>query len=69
LSLRGAADTVTTNGRAALKKVIWLALVAMAACWTVTGEAESYPDKPICLIVPLPPGGGTDLTAQSSLNR
>ena len=42
-------------------------LVALGCCgWTNGVAAQDYPNHPIRMIVPLPPGGGTDLMARFS---
>lgn len=40
-----------------------------AACMIAQVAAQSYPNKPVRLIVPFPPGGGTDLVARSLAQR
>ena len=49
--------------RRSLVAASWLALAA--AAFTLPAAAQdAYPDKPITMIVPAPPGGGTDLVAR-----
>jgi len=46
--------------------IVFASLVASGALAFVSGfaPAQTYPSKPIRLIVPFPPGGGTDVTAR-----
>jgi tripartite-type tricarboxylate transporter receptor subunit TctC len=41
------------------------ALVAMAAAFTLPAAAQNYPNQPIRIIVPTPPGGVADLLARA----
>jgi len=53
------------NKKFLCKASLALALTALASPWAV---AAGYPDKPIRLIVPYPPGGNLDTTARSIAN-
>src|SRR5688572_29395312 len=45
-----------------------LARLLLAACLTLAGlsaTAQTYPNKPIRIIVPFPPGGGVDIVSRA----
>jgi tripartite-type tricarboxylate transporter receptor subunit TctC len=47
-----------------LTKAIFWALTAMAVALSGTVQAQKYPDRPIRLVTPYPPGGGSDIVAR-----
>ncbi|HQU49863.1 MAG TPA: tripartite tricarboxylate transporter substrate binding protein [Casimicrobiaceae bacterium] len=48
----------------ALRSSIVALAAASLAAFAVTGSAQDWPSKPIRMIVPYPPGGGTDIVAR-----
>ena len=57
-------DTARGNGKMRTWRLAALALYLVLAFGGSTGWAQDYPNKPIRLIVPYPPGSGTDIVAR-----
>ncbi|MGE5524535.1 MAG: tripartite tricarboxylate transporter substrate binding protein BugD, partial [Rhodospirillaceae bacterium] len=46
-------------------RVTFMILFAVASVGTAQAATAQYPDKPLRLIVPFPPGGGNDILART----
>ncbi|MBO9513795.1 MAG: tripartite tricarboxylate transporter substrate binding protein [Variovorax sp.] len=46
-----------------------LTLCTLALAFAATAHADTYPSKPIRMIVPFPPGGGTDILSRLVANK
>lgn len=47
-----------------MKHLIWTALLALGALTAQFAQAQPYPNKPVKIIAPFAPGGGTDFIAR-----
>ena len=51
------------------KRVVALALIALAGIVCAQAQAQTYPSRQITLVVPFPPGGSTDVAARIMAER
>ena len=48
-----------------MRRLSWqLVIASLLICGAVQSSAQQYPAKPIRIVIPYPPGGGTDVTAR-----
>lgn len=50
-------------------KTLWKAAALALVTWTAMASAQTWPDKPVTLVVPFPPGGSTDQVARAVAPR
>ena len=56
----------TPRGAPRRRDLVWLALMAGLGLAAPAASADSWPSKPVTIVVPFPAGGGTDAFAARS---
>ena len=52
-----------------MQRALWFAVLALACSGLAQAQAAAYPDKPIRIVIPYPPGGGTDIVIRAVSGR
>ena len=48
---------------------IWLSCAALALSWGFAVHAQNWPERPMRVVVPLPPGGPSDIVLRNGQSR
>lgn len=52
------------DGMETMKKITTLACLMLGMAASMPSNADNFPNRPVTLIIPFPPGGGTDILAR-----
>jgi len=67
LQLKTCKNARSTLGEGVMRKLV--AALLLVVCCSALAQAQTYPSRPITLVVPFPPGGSTDAAARIMAER
>src|SRR5262249_26348982 len=57
-------ERANRQGGTGMKRVFWIVAACVALWFPATASAEHYPNKPVKILIPFPPGGVTDIAGR-----